>query len=104
MFDSDQGSQFTSQPFEQALLAVGCQISHDGRGRATDNAFIEHLWRSVKRECLYLNPAINSHYLYEQRQAYFPYYNYHRPHQAFIGPLPPNSSPKPLPSTHHKFA
>jgi len=47
-FHSDQGSQFTSLAYEQALLAVGCRISRDGRGRATDNAFIERLWRTVK--------------------------------------------------------
>ena len=45
IFNSDQGSQFTSQPFNQALLRAGCRISRDGRGRATDNAFIKRLWR-----------------------------------------------------------
>jgi len=88
IFNSDQGSQFTSQPFEQALLAVGCQISRDGRGRATDNAFIERLWRSVKWECVYLNPATDGRHLYEQLHAYFTYYNHHRPHQALKGQTP----------------
>ncbi|GAB3729381.1 hypothetical protein GCM10027594_11450 [Hymenobacter agri] len=48
IFNSDQGTQFTSQTFEQALLQAGCRISRDGRGRATENSFIERLWRSVK--------------------------------------------------------
>lgn len=85
IFNSDQGSQFTSQPFEQALLPAGCQISRDGRGRATDNAFIERLWRSVKWECVYLNPATYGAHLYQQLRAYFTYYNHHRPHQALKG-------------------
>ena len=50
IFNSDQGSQFTSLAYEQALLTAGCRISRDGRGRAIDNAFIERLWRMVKWE------------------------------------------------------
>ena len=88
IFNSDQGSQFTRQPFEQALLQAGCRISRDGRGRATDNAFIERLWRSVKWECVYLNPATEGQHLYQQLHAYFSYYNYHRPHQALRGQTP----------------
>lgn len=88
IFNSDQGSQFTSAAFEQALLTAGCQISRDGRGRATDNAFVERLWRSVKWECVYLNPAEDGRHLYQQLQAYFTYYNHHRPHQALKGQTP----------------
>ena len=88
IFNSDQGSQFTSQPFEQALLQAGCRVSRDGRGRATDNAFIKRLWRSVEWECVYLNPATDGQHLYQQLQAYFPYYNHHRPHQALKGQTP----------------
>ena len=88
IFNSDQGSQFTSQPFERALLQAGCRISRDGRGRATDNAFIERLWRSVKWECVYLNPATDGQHLYQQLHAYFSYYNHHRPHQALRGQTP----------------
>ena len=84
IFNSDQGSQVTSQPFEQALLHAGCHISRDGRGRATDNAFIERLWRSVKWECVYLNPATDGQHLYQQLH----YYNHHRPHQALKGQTP----------------
>jgi len=88
LFNSDQGSQFTSPPFEQALLQAGGRISRDGRGRATDNAFIEGLWRSVKWECVYLNPATDGQHLCQQLHAYFTYYNHHRPHQALKGQTP----------------
>ncbi|GAA4012705.1 hypothetical protein GCM10022408_26860 [Hymenobacter fastidiosus] len=100
IFNSDQGSQFTSQLFEQALLAAGCLISRDGRGRATDNAFIERLWRSVKWECVYLNPATDGRHLYEQLQAYFTYYNHQRPHQGLKGQTPAQVFAK-TPTFHH---
>ncbi|SHL95772.1 putative transposase [Hymenobacter psychrotolerans DSM 18569] len=103
IFNSDQGSQFTSAAFEQALRAAGCQISRDGRGRATDNAFVERLWRSVKWECVYLSPADDGHHLYQQLQAYFTYYNHHRPYQALKGQTPatiytqtPTFNPEPI--------
>ncbi len=88
IFNSDQGSQFTSLVFEQALLAAGCRISRDGRGRATDNAFIERLWRTVKWEHIYLNPADDGHHLHQQLQTYFAYYNHRRPHQSLSGQTP----------------
>lgn len=88
IFNSDQGVQFTSTAFVGALQDVGCQISWDGKGRATDNAFIERLWRSVKWECVYLNPAQDGHELYEQLAAYFHYYNHLRPHQGLHGKTP----------------
>jgi putative transposase len=88
IFHSEQGSQFTSQPVEQALLQAGCRISRDGRGRATDNAFIERLWRSVKWECVYLNPATDGQHLDQQLHTYFTYYHHHRPHQALKGQTP----------------
>lgn len=88
IFNSDQGSQFTCPAFEQALLDAGCRISRDGRGRATDNAFIERLWRTVKWEHIYLNPADDGHQLHQQLQAYFAYYNHRRPHQSLHGQTP----------------
>ena len=54
IFNTDQGAQFTSQPFTTRLLTAGVCISMDGRGRALDNVFIERLWRSVKYEDIYL--------------------------------------------------
>ena len=65
IFNSDQGSQFTSLAYEQALLAAGCRISRDGRGRATDNAFIERLWRTFKWEQIYLKPVDDGHQLHQ---------------------------------------
>ena len=55
IFNSDQGSQFTSIEFTNRLKAEGIQISMDGRGRALDNIFVERLWRSVKYEDAYLH-------------------------------------------------
>jgi putative transposase len=90
IFNSDQGSQFTCPAFEQALLDADCRISRDGRGRATDNAFIERFWRTVKWEHIYLNPADNGHHLHQQLHAYFAYYNQRRPHQSLGGQTPAN--------------
>ncbi|GAB3637130.1 hypothetical protein GCM10027422_27200 [Hymenobacter arcticus] len=88
IFNSDQGSQFTSLACKQALLDAGCRISRDCQGRATDNAFIERLWRTVKWEPIYLNPADNGHHLHQQLPAYFAYYNHRRPHQSLSGQTP----------------
>ena len=88
IFNSDQGSQFTNLAYEQALLTAGCRISRDGRGRATDNAFIERLWRTVKWEHIYLNPADDGQHLFHQLAAYFAYYHHRRPHQSLRGQTP----------------
>ncbi|MGI4740523.1 MAG: IS3 family transposase [Janthinobacterium lividum] len=85
IFNLDLGSQFTCPAYEQTLLAAGCCISRDGRGRATDNAFIERRWRTVKWEHIYLNPADNGHQLHHQLHAYFAYYNHRRPDQSLAG-------------------
>ena len=88
IINSDQCSQSTRQAYEQSLLAAGCRISRDGRGRATDNAFIERLWRTVKWEHIYLNPADDGHHLFHQLDAYFAYHNHRRPHQSLRGQTP----------------
>jgi putative transposase len=54
IFNTDQGSQFTSEAFTKVLLDAGISISMDGRGRALDNIFVERLWRTVKYEDIYL--------------------------------------------------
>jgi hypothetical protein len=74
--------------FEQALLQAGGRISRDGRGRATDNAFVERLWRSLQGEGVSLTPAEDGQPLDQQLPAYFTYYNHHRPHQALKGQTP----------------
>src|ERR1039457_7654992 len=55
IFNTDQGSQFTSFAFTNTLKDAGIRISMDGRGRWMDNVFIERLWRSMKYECVFLN-------------------------------------------------
>ena len=87
-----------------ALLVASCQISRDGSGRATDNAFVEQLWRSVKWEGIYLNPVEDGTRLYQQLNAYFAYYKHHRPHQVVKGKHRRPSTPKRLASTPNPFA
>jgi len=82
IFNTDQGSQFTSQNFTSKLLAAGIRISMDGRGRALDNIFVERLWRSVKYEEVYLKDYRN---VMEAKQGlgdYFAFYNGERLHQS----------------------
>ena len=82
IFNTDQGSQFTSEAFTGILKAHGIRISMDGRGRWLDNVFIERLWRSVKYEDVYLK-AYES--ITETRQGlrkYFKFYNCERRHQS----------------------
>ncbi len=82
IFNSDQGVQFTSQPFTTRLLTAGVRISMDGRGRALDNVFVERLWRSLKYEDIYLKNYDSVLDLDLGLLAYFHFYNYERPHQA----------------------
>ena len=82
IFNTDQGSQFTSDQFIQALQRVEVKISMDGKGRALDNVFVERLWRSVKYECVYLNQWESVQEAREGLANYFNYYNYQRPHQS----------------------
>lgn len=81
ILNSDQGSQFTSYEYIQLLKDKGIQISMDGKGRATDNIFIERLWRSLKYEYVYLNPANNGLVLYQGLKEWFEFYNHERHHQ-----------------------
>lgn len=82
IFNSDQGSQFTSYAFTQCLERRAIQISMDGRGRAFDNIFIERLWRSVKYEDIYLKDYQNGATLTQGLKNYFLFYNEQRPHQS----------------------
>lgn len=88
IFNTDQGSQFTSHEFTDALLKEGIKISMDGKGRATDNAFIERLWRNVKQQCVYLNSPKDGNELRRLLAEYFTYYNHNRPHQNLDGLTP----------------
>ncbi len=82
MFNSDQGSQFTSTVFTDVLKREGVTISMDGRGRALDNIFVERLWRNVKYEDVYLKGYANMAELTVGLAQYFAFYNAERPHQA----------------------
>jgi len=83
-FNTDQGSQFTSNDFIKVLLAEPkpIKISMDGKGRALDNIFVERLWRSVKYEYIYLRQPQNGIELFEGMSQYFNHYNNERPHQS----------------------
>ena len=82
IFNSDQGSQFTSDAFTGVLKREGIRISMDGRGRAYDNIFVERLWRSVKHEHVYLYGHATMGDLLAGLSEYFVLYNSERPHQA----------------------
>ena len=82
IFNSDQGSQFTSESFTSRLLENNVKISMDGRGRAYDNIFIERLWRSVKYEDIYLRQYQNIPECKTGLGKYFGFYDTERRHQA----------------------
>lgn len=82
IFNTDQGSQFTSEEFTGVLKAHGIQISMDGRGRCHDNIFVERLWWTVKHEWVYLRPCDNGIAQQKSLSECFDWYNRRRPHQA----------------------
>jgi putative transposase len=88
IFNTDQGSQFTSEAFTKVLLNQGIAISMDGRGRALDNIFVERLWRSVKYEDVYLKGYASMPELLFGLTEYFAFYNNERPHQGLDNRTP----------------
>ncbi len=82
IFNSDQGSQFTTPRFTNLLLDRDIRVSMDGRGRALDNIFVERLWRSVKYEKVYLNDFRTVREAYRALKEYFDFYNRERLHQS----------------------
>lgn len=82
IFNTDQGSQFTSQGFTGILLDRGVKISMDSVGRCMDNIFIERLWRSVKYNDIYLNNYETVDDLYSGLDRYFKFYNDQKPHSS----------------------
>ena len=88
IWNSDQGSHFTSPQYVNRLLAAKVQISMDGRGRAVDNIFTERLWRSVKYEEVYLNDYASPREARIGLSRYFHFYNFERPHQALDYQMP----------------
>ena len=88
IFNTDQGSQYTSQEWVAALQEKGIAISMDGKGRWMDNVFIERLWRSVKYEDIYLREYATIDALNAGLARWFCDYNEWRPHATFDGSTP----------------
>jgi putative transposase len=88
IFNTDQGSQFTSSAFTGVLIAAGVRISMDGRGRWMDNVFIERLWRSLKHEDVYLKGYADGREAHAGIAAWLAFYNSRRPHQALANRTP----------------
>jgi len=88
--NTDQGSQYTSEEFVSVILNEKQQtkLSMDGKGRATDNAFIETLWKSIKYEKIYLSPPKDGVDLYQKVAEYFEYYNCQRQHSSIDDKVP----------------
>ena len=88
IFNTDQGSQFTSAAFTGVLAAAGIRISMDGRGRWMDNVFIERLWRSLKHEDIYLKGYADGRDARAGIADWIAFYNHLRPHQALANRTP----------------
>ena len=86
--NSDQGSQFTGALWTEYLDKAEIKISMDGKGRAIDNIFIERLWRTVKQDYVYLNPAQNGWELYQGLNNFFIDYNTKKTHQGIGRKIP----------------
>lgn len=82
IFNSDQGSQFTSNEFTSRIEKAEVKVSMDGKGRVFDNIFIERLWRSVKYEEVYIKDYLSVKEAVKGLQQYFYFYNNERPHQS----------------------
>ena len=82
IWNSDQGSHFTSPKYLERLQREEINISMDGRGRAMDNIFTERLWRTIKYEEVYLHDYASPKEAYRQLANYIRFYNFERPHQA----------------------
>lgn len=106
VFNSDQGSQFTSRAFTSILEGRGVRISMDGRGRWIDNVFIERFWRSLKYEEVYLHAYETVHHAKTAIGRYMAYYNHARRHASLKKHTPEqaynsNRATRPIPPTVH---
>ena len=88
IFNTDQGSQFTSDPFSQILKDANIRISMDGKGRWMDNVMIERLWRSLKYECIYLQAFETGSELRRGLKHWINFYNTKRPHSSLDDKTP----------------
>lgn len=82
IWNSDQGSHFTSPQYIERLLAAEVRISMDGKGRALDNIFTERLWRTLKYEEVYLHDYVTPKDAFHGLSRYFDFYNHRRLHQS----------------------
>lgn len=89
IINSDQGTQFTSDEYVEFIKSLKTvKISMDGKGRATDNAFIERFFRTIKYDRLYLNPSRDGHELFNACEDFINYYNLRRSHSS-LGKVAP---------------
>ena len=89
IINSDQGSQFTSDEYIEYIKSLDTvKISMDGKGRATDNAYIERFFRTIKYDRLYLNPSSDGHELFTECEDFINYYNQRRSHSS-LGRIAP---------------
>ena len=103
VFNTDQGSQFTSGGFIRMLQDHQVKISMDGKGRYRDNIFVERLWRTVKYEEVYLKAYTNATEARRDLGAYFRFYNNRRPHQVWAtGPRPRCSTKSEMPRRRNR--
>jgi putative transposase len=88
IFNTDQGSQFTSVEFVGLIQGHGIQVSMDGKGRWVDNVLVERLWKSVKHEEVYLHAYESVAHARQGLHRYFQFYNERRPHSSLDGKTP----------------
>jgi putative transposase len=100
VFNTDQGSQFTSEAFTSVLKERSIAISMDGKGAWRDNVFVERLWRTVKYEEVYIRAYASVAEARHSLERYFTFYNTRRPHQALDGMTPDQAyfQPQQLPA------
>ena len=98
IFNTDQGSQFTSTEWLGVFAGRSTKISMDSRGRALDNVFSERLWRTVKYEEVYLKDYVSLVDAYAQLDTFFRFYNDRRPHRAHQGATPSEIYRQPQPA------
>ena len=88
IINSDQGSQFTCPLWTEYIESDGIKLSMDGKGRATDNIYIERFWRTLKQDYVYLNPASDGLQLFSGIKEYIQYYNTKKSHQGIDRNIP----------------
>jgi putative transposase len=88
IFNTDQGSQYTSKKFVSLIKDHHIKFSMDGKGRAVDNIFIERAWRTTKQEYVYIHVPENGLELYKGLSQYYDFYNYKRRHQSLDNKTP----------------